>query len=204
MKKLLVLSAVALFTLVIGCEKDQTPVVAPGVTLSQEETDDLLFLREEEKLARDVYVFAYNKYGEEMFNSISQSEQKHMDKLLVLINTYGLQDPILAETGKFSNHELQQLYDDLILKADISLIDAFEVGATVEDVDIRDIKVNISRTDKTDILDTYSKLECGSRNHMRGFTDKLTENGFTYTPQYISVDEYNAIINGTHENCGGH
>lgn len=51
--------------------------------LTQAEIDDLKFLREEEKLARDVYLFSFNKYQVSIFDNISQSEQKHMNSVLM-------------------------------------------------------------------------------------------------------------------------
>ena len=67
--------------------------------LTQSEIDDLKFLREEEKLARDVYLFSYEKYQVSSFNSISQSEQKHMNSVLNLMNKYGIPDSASSEIG---------------------------------------------------------------------------------------------------------
>jgi hypothetical protein len=171
-------------------------------SLSVEEIDDLKYLREEEKLARDVYLHSFELYGEAVFNNIASSEQKHMDKMLELLNSYDIQDPASVERGVFNNTELQHLYNTLITKSDSSLLDAFIVGAIIEDVDIFDIEENISRTNQQDILNVYDKLECGSRNHMRAFTNELEALGYSYTPQYISLEEYNAILAETSGGCG--
>lgn len=194
MKRLLFVLGVLVF---VSCSKEELAV------LTQQEKDDLSFLREEEKLARDVYLFAFDKYGEEIFNSISQSEQKHMDKLLGLLNKYKISDPASTQRGVFSNAILQNLYNELTLQADSSLVEALKVGATIEDLDIRDIDLNMSRTDKLDIQNVYIKLGCGSYNHMRGFTDKLTENQVEYEPQFITIEKYTTIINSENEKCGG-
>jgi len=194
MKKIVLLFGVLIF---VACSKEEV------LTLTQAEKDDLAFLREEEKLARDVYLFSYDKYGEDIFNSISQSEQKHMDKVLSLLRKYKLADPAHAERGVFSNSVLQGLYNDLITQADSSLIEALKAGATIEDLDIKDIDLNMSRTDKEDIQNVYIKLGCGSNNHMRGFSDKLNENEVAYLPQFISIEKYTTIINSENEKCGG-
>ncbi|NOQ73385.1 MAG: DUF2202 domain-containing protein [Crocinitomix sp.] len=171
--------------------------------LSTEEIADLEYLREEEKLARDVYLYAFDLYGDAVFQSISASEQKHMDKILVLLNDYDIEDPASTERGVFNNVELQHLYNSLIAKTDSSLLDAFIVGATIEDVDIFDIDEFIMRTDQEDILDAYEKLECGSNNHMRKFIEKLIELDYDYIPQFISVEQFNTILAEESGGCGG-
>lgn len=182
---------------------DDNVVTDQTVTLTSDEKSDLLFSREEEKLARDVYTHFYAKYGLNVFNNISQSEQKHMDEILTLLNKYGLEDPVSATPGVFNNPDLQTLYNDLIKKGDSSQVKALIVGATIEDVDIFDLDRSIANATQSDIQEIYTKLKCGSRNHMRAFTKQLDSEGETYTPQYISQAEYDAIINGAHESCGG-
>ena len=43
-------------------------------------------MREEEKLARDVYLTLYDIWGTPAFNNIASSEQTHMDAVLMLID----------------------------------------------------------------------------------------------------------------------
>ena len=56
----------------------------PAEPLNQAELASLAFMREEEKLARDVYTNLYAKWGVSIFNNISKSEQTHMDAVLLL------------------------------------------------------------------------------------------------------------------------
>lgn len=196
----IVLAVVTLFPFASCKEKD---VIDPVIlSLTDNEKEDLLFLREEEKLARDVYLFSSAKYGTQIFANISWSEQKHMGEVLNLLTKYGVPDPASKDTGVFSNAVLQQLYTDLTSKSNKSLGDALEVGATIEDLDIYDIKSNMERTDKLDLLDVYDKLQCGSRNHMRAYYTQLNNEGITYKPQYLSQDELDEILAGSHEGCG--
>jgi len=192
----LVLATMVLFSL-LSCDKDDdfTP-------LSQTEKDDLLTLREEEKLARDVYLYAFDKYALDISNNISQSEQKHMDKILFLLNRYDLADPASTTRGVFNNAELQTLYNDLTTQVDISELEALKVGATIEDLDIKDIEVFENRTDHNDIIDVYSKLKCGSRNHMRAYYGELVDNGFIYIAQFIPATQLAEIITSSNEQCG--
>ena len=172
------------------------------ITLTDLEEINLQFMREEEKLARDVYLYFYDKYELNIFNNIAASEQKHMDAVGTIMEKYGVEDPASNESGVFTNTTLQQLYDDLIAQGDASLVEALKVGATIEDVDIRDLDDAISGTTKTDLIDMYEMLECGSRNHMRAFTQQLKSRNETYTPQFITQAQYDEVINGLHEHCG--
>ncbi|HHC80695.1 MAG TPA: DUF2202 domain-containing protein [Flavobacteriia bacterium] len=203
MKKLAVITMAVILSVVSSCsDDDDTTQIAQTATLSQQEKDDLLFLREEEKLARDVYLFSFDKYGEAIFNNISQSEQQHMDQVLTLLNAYQLSDPASADRGVFVNQELQTLYNNLTAQSDISLVEALKVGATIEDLDIRDIEDFESRTTKTDILSVYDKLRCGSRNHLRSYVGQLVANEVTYVQQFITLEEFTEIINSANERCG--
>lgn len=219
MKKLILMTVVIIFAALSSCsendnelplseitltqpEIDELMLISEKEVLAQQEIDDLLFIREEEKLARDVYLFSFDKYGVAIFGNISKSEQQHMDQVLTLLNSYQIVDPASTERGVFTNQTLQNLYNDLVAKSNISLIEALAVGATIEDLDINDIEVNIDRTVKEDILIVYNNLKCGSRNHLRGYIGQLTLNGVVYVPQYISLIEFTEIINSANERCG--
>ncbi len=170
--------------------------------LTQNEATDLLVLREEEKLARDVYMYAYDKYKTQIFYNISLSEQQHMDKVLFLLLKYGLKDPANAERGIYNNTKLQDLYNKLTAQVNVSLVEALKVGATIEDLDIFDIDEFMSRTNDEAITNVYKKLNCGSRNHLRAFMKQLKKNDATYTPQFLSPERFNKILKGSQEQCG--
>jgi hypothetical protein len=172
------------------------------VPLSQTEIKDLNFLREEEKLARDVYLYSYDKYQLMIFDNISQSEQRHMNSVLNLLNKYGIPDSASTEKGVFNNPDLQKLYNSLTKQADISSVEALKAGATIEDLDINDIDDFTANTTKPDLLNVYENLNCGSKNHIRAFTRWLENNEVTYAPQYISVEEYTIILSSSNGGCG--
>ena len=172
----------------------------PKESLSPEELASLSFLREEEKLARDVYITLYNKWGVKIFNNISQSESTHMSAILMLLNKYNLPDPVgTNEIGKFVNPQLKALYDQLVLEGNKSTLNAFLVGATIEDLDLYDIKQALVYIDNQDMRYVYEMLAKGSRNHMRSFYKNIINAGGTYSPQYISNEDFNAIINSAME-----
>ncbi len=201
MKKLALITLAIIVTIISSCSDDETSATETGI-LSQQEEEDLKFSREEEKLARDVYLFSFDKYGNAIFNNIAKSEQQHMDQVLILLNNYQISDPALSEMGVFSNYELQDLYNELTTKSNISLIDALEVGAIIEDLDINDLNILKSRTTKSDLLNVYTSLECGSRNHLRSYIGQLELNNVGYSPEFISTADFNEIINSTKEQCG--
>ncbi len=188
------------FAALMSCKKKTEEELVP---LTDEEKSDLLFLREEEKLARDVYLYAYDKYGLMQFGNIVSSEQMHMDAVKDLLDKYGLEDPASPNRGEFSNAVLQQLYADLTALVDSSQTQALYVGATIEDLDINDIREMKTRTEKDDLLNVYNLLECGSRNHMRAYYNALLSAGVVYQAQYITPEELDEIINSPHERCGG-
>ena len=204
MKKIILAGFGVLLLTMYSCEKDDEVVTLPVVTeakLTAQEESDLIFLREEEKLARDVYLYAYNKYGTEIFTKISNSEQSHMSQVLTLLDSFNIEDPASQDTGVFNNTVLQGLYDDLTTIVDSSLVHALTVGATIEDLDIEDIESFITNTEVPEILHMYDVLVCGSRNHIRGYTDQLSNEGVTYVPQFLPQANYDDILAGSHEMC---
>ena len=136
--------------------------------LTTEEAEGLLFMREEEKLARDVYNVLYNRWGLQIFANIAESEQRHTDAVLYLLGKYDLDDPAMAP-GEFWDKCLQDLYDSLILKGLTSITDAIEVGVIIEETDIIDIKHLLDQTNKDDIIQVYNNLLDGSYSHLDAF-----------------------------------
>ncbi len=218
MKKVLItrcflLFAAALVISVTSCSKDDTLAnngnianlkalitSLPKEPLNSTELTSLSFMREEEKLARDVYTTFYNKWGVNIFTNISGSEQTHMESVLLLLNKYSLTDPVGSNAvGVFSNATLQNLYTQLVTQGNISILDAYKVGATIEDLDIFDLKTALIDIDNQDIRLVYDNLKKGSRNHMRSFYKNLLNVGGSYTPKYITQAEFDAIINSAME-----
>lgn len=157
----------------------------------------LIFMREEEILARDVYLYFYEMYGQNIFGNIANSEDRHTSSVLYLLNGYGIEDPATGVTGEFTNEVLGDLYVALTEQGSESLAAALAVGATIEDLDISDLKLQLANTENGDIIRVYENLLQGSENHMRGFVRNLEALGETYTPQYISEEEYEAILAGS-------
>lgn len=65
-----------------------------STTLTEGEKAHLMFMREEEKLARDVYLTLGSLYpNSRVFGKIDDSEQKHTMAVKNMIEKYGLEDP---------------------------------------------------------------------------------------------------------------
>ncbi len=167
--------------------------------LTEDEIEGLRYMREEEKLARDVYLTLYETWGQAIFQNIASSEQQHMDMVLTLLNTYGIEDPAAGnDVGEFTNPELQALYDQLVAQGRQSLADALKVGAAIEEIDILDLQARLAQTDRADIQTVYENLMHGSENHLRAFAGTLErQTGEVYQPQYLSPEAYEAILQAT-------
>jgi len=165
-----------------------------ATVLSEAEEDTILFMREEEKMARDVYLTLYKTWKKAVFNKIAASEQKHMDAIRKKLNLFGLPDPVLPNIGRFTNTDLQILYDQLITQGKQSYKDALVAGATIEDMDIRDLQTAIAATNNLKLKTTYQNLLEGSKNHLRAFVNLLQKQGFEYSPQFIDQALFDAIL----------
>ena len=165
---------------------------------------DLKSLREEEKLARDVYLTLHEKWGLPIFENIASSEQRHTDAVKDQLARFGLADPVEDDTvGAFTAEAFQDLFTDLVASGQPSEVAALMVGATIEDLDIHDIQVMRPHTDDAEVLAMYDSLECGSRNHMRSFMSQLEQKGGSYDAQFLSADAIAEILAGASEECGG-
>lgn len=144
------------------------------VPLTTAEQSDLEFMREEEKLARDVYDHLFGIWGTPVMGTIAKSEQQHMKAVLSLLNFYGINDPAAGNAaGVFTNTDLQQLYDDLVVQGEVSEVAALEVGIVIELVDIADLELTFANTSRANIIRVYNNLLRGSQNHLSAFTNNL-------------------------------
>jgi hypothetical protein len=169
--------------------------------LDYEEEQSLLFMREEEKLARDVYLTFYEAWEKPVFANIAESEQTHTDAVADKIEKYGLPDPVIDDSiGAFVNSFLLEKYYELVAKGQLSELDALMVGAFIEELDIIDLQESIEKTDEADIKELYSNLMRGSRNHLRAFVELIEEaTGEDYQAQLLDQDVVDAIADSPFE-----
>ena len=162
-----------------------TTIAAPSalaqVAIDPVVADGLAFMREEEKLAHDVYALFGLMYvdqhpGSNVFARIAASEQRHTDAVLDLLVSYGLPDPAYAEPGVFRDPELQALYDTLVAVGSEGLTQALGVGVVIEQKDMEDIVEAIELSlGYEDIVQVYSNLLAASENHLQAFLKVLDD-----------------------------
>ncbi len=167
-------------------------------SLDQGAVDGLLWMREEEKLARDVYLALSELWDLPIFANIAGSEQAHTDAVGDLLDRYDLPDPMAEDAaGVFVDPAIQKLYDDLVEQGSRSVVDALIVGATIEDMDILDLQLRRTGVEEIDLV--FANLEKGSRNHLRAFIRTLKNQGGEYAPSFLTTAEYEAIISSPTE-----
>lgn len=190
------------FVLLYSCSEanDDLGTNNSNQTLTEADKAALLFMLEEEKLARDTYMLLYDLWNINQFANIKNSEQSHMNAIedILVINGIGY---TIMPIGEFENQTLQELYNQFINEGAESATNAFQVGATIEDLDIVDLQNSIDATINLSLIAVFESLQCGSRNHLRSFVLGIENRGETYIPQFLSLDEFNSIINGNHEQC---
>ncbi len=171
--------------------------------LTDADRDGILLMREEEKMARDLYLFYYELWKTPVFTNIAESEQNHYDAVFRLIEYYQLTDPSTGIVGVFNDPALAELYQELKTKGTVSETEALKCGAYVEEVDILDLQKLIESTDNPAIQQIYGNLLRGSRNHLRAFVSLLSAAGFDYLPLLMDRDDFEAIINSPMETGNG-
>ena len=167
-------------------------------SLSGDEIEAIQFMREEEKLARDVYQTLYAQYPLRPFLNISKSEQAHMDAMLYLIETYGLEDPVGDNPqGVFENGELQELYNDLVEQGSESREEALKVGALIEEVDITDLETALEETARNeDVVRVFTNLCHASERHLKAFVRVLKLYDVEYAPVHLDQEDFDRIMAG--------
>ncbi len=186
----------------------QAALVAPVSKLSQELTDTLAFMGNEERLAYDVYNALYEQYGTKQFTNIATNgEYQHIGAVQQLIQKYKLDDtisftnvvdplgyintPIEAmDAGVYDVPEIQKLYDDLMARATTE-IEALKVGCIIEVVDVNDLTHDIALAQSenaTDVVTVFSFLRDGSYNHYWAFDKGLKNKGVSEGCCTLGVD----------------
>jgi hypothetical protein len=143
--------------------------LVPAEALTPVETTSVLYMKQEEKMARDVYQALAARWEHVTFRNIAVSEQRHMDAIDRLITQYGLTDSTPAEPGRFSIPELQQLHDDLVARGAASQEEALRVGVLIEETDIADLKEALGVVTEPMLQRVFGNLLRGSGHHLQAF-----------------------------------
>lgn len=180
-----------------------TGTVYATETPGRDEEETLIFMREEEKLARDVYLAFDRLWNHRVFRNIVRSEEQHMRILGREIFRSEISDSVINyNPGVFTDDTLQKLYDELVQRGSGSMQDSFVVAAYVEELDIRDLKDAIANTDRAELIAAYNSLLQGSYRHLQAFVRQIQRGGVEYEAQLLPPEEVAAILGrGMH---GGH
>jgi hypothetical protein len=131
----------------------------------------LQYLIEEEKLARDVYLYLAANVTSSKFANIAKSEQTHMDQIAVILKKYNYFNPTTTRAaGVFRDKSLQALYNTLIEQGSTDVAAAFQVGRDIENLDIKDIQLMLKSTMPADMKLALENLLKGSINHLAAFS----------------------------------
>lgn len=192
-------SAMIIVLFTVSCDDNESNnTVSDTISLTEEEKVGLLFMLEEEKLARDTYIYMNNLWSMNQFDNIKNSEQTHMNSIKTILDQNNIDYTILPE-GQFDNENLQNLYNQFVIDGQVSSSNALQIGATIEDLDIVDLEDYINESTNQVLISTYQSLQCGSRNHLRSFVSAINNNESIYIPQFLTIEEYENILNGSHE-----
>ncbi|EXJ16413.1 DUF2202 domain-containing protein [Imhoffiella purpurea] len=171
--------------------------------LDEFELPHLLYMREEEKLARDVYIMMQEQWDAVLFGNVADSEQRHMDAVGDALDRYGLEDPASDRIGVFNDGILQSLYDTLVDQGAVGYQEALLAAALIEETDILDLRQALQDTiGNPDLEMLYSNLQRGSRNHLRAFVGEIERLGLVYAAQAMEQGEVDEILGQSMERGG--
>lgn len=175
---------------------------ASDQTLDQRVVDTLVAMREEEKLARDVYLTLGDTWDASVFE-IAESERRHLNAMKGLLDRFGVEDPIKDDTrGVFTSERYAKLYKELITRGSKSRIEALRVGAFIEELDLTDLREASALTQDESINRVLNNLRRATRNHLRAFARAIEAEGATYKASHLSQEEFDAIASSPHERGG--
>lgn len=137
-------------------------------------------MREEEKMARDVYAYLYDKYKLPVFKNITKSENAHISAVLRLIEGFKITDNSTSSAGVFTNTHISELYQQLITMGNISVVDALKVGVLIEQTDIADLKKELLSVENVSVKTVYTNLSKASEVHLKAFIWNLKVRGVVY------------------------
>lgn len=194
---------------------------SPGSSvLDANEQEHLVFMREEEKLARDVYITLGTQYPNlKIFGKIDDAEQRHTCAVCDMLKKYGVDDPSTNDNvGVFTGEEygpyFTTKYQELVARGSVSAIDALYVGAYIEEMDMIDIiycpeeiieqdngidtdtDCGKIYTDNGNIQRLYTSLLEGSENHLRAFVRNIErrQGEGSYQAQVLPQEQVDEIL----------
>lgn len=208
----------------LGLCTSGAPLLGQAASLGSGEEAHLIFMREEEKLARDVYLALSEAFPEEnIFIRIAESEQNHTNIVLDTLEFYNIDDPdpdtndLPGSTGDFTGADYGDFFDDtyafLVGWGSESLLDALYVGAYIVELNMHNIvdcphviietdpaveagECGLEFTDTPRLQNVYTNLLEGSKDHFRSFVQNIEVSigDGEYQAQVLSQEEVDNIL----------
>lgn len=176
------------------------PVLGVTAPLSADEIEFLFAIREDEKVARDLYTSFSALYPASVqIAKIKTAEDSHIACIEAVLDYYEISYPAMTATGVFEDAERQALYNDLVDKS-ATLLETFGTMAVIEEETVLAYKSVQSEITNENISLVVANMIKASSNHLKAAVRQITALGGSYTPSYLSAEEFDAIINSSFQN----
>lgn len=165
--------------------------------LPSEEHGPILYTLQETKVVRDVYVALDAQWNNPLFKQLLITEKDHVDYLAKLVNLYGLNLPTAImedEPGVFNDESLEKMYASMVATGRTSEIEAYQIGAKLEETLILEMTKIMNKTDVIKVFLAYQRVVKTSQYHLRLLVTKLRDLGVEYNPTVLSKADYDAIF----------
>ncbi|MGD8581643.1 MAG: DUF2202 domain-containing protein [Gammaproteobacteria bacterium] len=221
-----IIAGFSALTIVLSiCPASATDAVSPAssddtATLDFNEKTHLIFMCEEEKLARDTYITLGARYPEAaVFGRIDDSEERHKCAVADMLEKYEIPNPSTNDnvgvfTGEDYGWYFTEKFNALVERGSVSVLEALYVGAFIEELDMLDINQcpqvivetdnginDVSEcgkvyTDNADILRLYGSLLEGSESHLRAYVSNIEKQigEGNYVAQVLTQEQVDTIL----------
>lgn len=170
--------------------------------LGADEQRDLQRIREQRKLARDLYWDLAKHWGSLVLVRLGAAEQTHLNTLDTLLDHYGLSDPVAGHAvGESGDPKFQALHVQIVEVGHRSEMAASQAGLLVEEMSLSDLAAARARTRQPEIAAVYDDLLRNSRNHLRALFRQMQRFEGEYVPQSLSLSDFEAIVWTQPEPC---
>jgi len=176
---------------------DLDVAVGSDAELTYLEKEGLYYLREQTKLVRDLFHTFYNMYGTKVYTRIARKEQRHFDRIGLLLEKYQLEDPVVDKSvGIYENPIFEELFHELSTSGSENNLNALYVGAYLEEIVILDLKNALLDTEARDIRRVYEKLLNDAKKQLRLFVRNIEkqEVDVLYQPQNMTEEDLAEIL----------
>lgn len=144
-------------------------------TLSEAELNALIYLVKLEKMAYEVYTTLGQIYSTmPILENISEAEYRHWKVLQNLFVKYGETDPtkdgdVDLDIGLYNDDDMSDAYDEAIAYGGVSLLQAMETGAIIEQLELDSLSNALGRTTLPDLTTIYTNFINADGAHLDAF-----------------------------------